>query len=169
MGQRLFRITHTSLIVLALMLFFTSLVGFRIFQAWSPQGQALRSVALINGSVHYGSFAPRRATGLAWYVGPAAHMRDFEWSWRPTWRRSGFFNYFHLQIPIIWMLLPIGLLWVLARVIRRRLQTYYRSAGLCTTCRYDLRGSRGACPECGTPVADLSLAALDEPADRITG
>ncbi len=152
MVQRVVSITHIALLVVMIALFGISLVGIQAFQAWTPRAQAVRSIAVINGSLHYGSFVSGGTGGLSWYVGPAEHMRDFPWSWRPTWRRSGFFGYVHVQVPLMWMVVPIGMSWVLARVLRRRVRAHYRAAGLCPQCRYDLRGSQSTCPECGLTI-----------------
>jgi hypothetical protein len=49
-------------------------------------------------------------------------------------------------LTAVWTVLPI--LWA-RRAIRSRRVRLRRAWGLCVACGYDLRGSRGACPECG--------------------
>jgi hypothetical protein len=46
----------------------------------------------------------------------------------------------------------IPLLW-LRRFTRERWRRQRRRVGLCESCGYDLRGTRGQCPECGTTMA----------------
>jgi len=76
----------------------------------------------------------------------------------PLWRRMGFnwnvragrtlsTRYYEAAVPLGAIALPLAFLptaWLVAR--RRR----SRRRGVCATCGYDLRASRGRCPECGT-------------------
>ena len=67
---------------------------------------------------------------------------------------SSRFEYFVLGfwkvIVPMWMILMVTavppLLWLAAPRLRRRRRA---RKGLCPSCCYDLRGSTGACPECG--------------------
>jgi hypothetical protein len=65
-----------------------------------------------------------------------------------------------LGIPLAYLsIVPVGCgAWVLARWRRQRRR---ERLGLCLTCGYDLRESRGRCPECG------SEAVAQEPAGRL--
>jgi peptidoglycan/LPS O-acetylase OafA/YrhL len=65
---------------------------------------------------------------------------------------------FHLLVnPFAWILLgSILAAFVLRRRTRNRLEQRLR-AGLCINCGYDLRATRGRCPECGTVPAKKQL------------
>lgn len=62
------------------------------------------------------------------------------------WRRNIVIG---LWAPIILIATSIGLSWTVSRLHERRRQT----ASRCVRCAYDLRGSGGICPECGTANA----------------
>ncbi len=72
-------------------------------------------------------------------------------------RKSG--HYYGIELPPPWVLptdfalLPA--LWLTIFLFRRRSQDKKR-LGLCPTCGYDLRASKGRCPECGTPIPTQS-------------
>jgi hypothetical protein len=55
-------------------------------------------------------------------------------------------------LPLLWLLM-----FQLGRSRRAR-QEHRRIRGLCPTCAYDLRASKDACPECGTPIRADAVA-----------
>jgi hypothetical protein len=63
----------------------------------------------------------------------------------------------YVIVPLWPLLLPPLTWWAAVLWLRRRKRRRAR-LGLCARCGYDLRGSSGAasCPECGTPIPDLS-------------
>ena len=72
------------------------------------------------------------------------------------WRNWNRFNLHHDAAGYGLILIPLGVAAVLlARHLDRRV-----AAGRCPQCDYDLHGNvSGVCPECGTPVTDLSSPA----------
>lgn len=79
-----------------------------------------------------------------------------------TWREPGTGR--RIRSRIEWLAVPLwlpALLLSLPPVARlaRRTRRHHRSAtGHCATCGYDLRASKGRCPECGTPIASTMAA-----------
>jgi hypothetical protein len=73
---------------------------------------------------------PQSSSGQAWQGGPAAP---------------------HIRIPV-WLpgmvLVALGFVCVLPDIHKGRRQ----GRGQCVHCGYDLRASKGRCPECGSPV-----------------
>jgi hypothetical protein len=55
-----------------------------------------------------------------------------------------------LAIPFVWLAVPLAgvSVWSVTTYRRRRA---WAAPGRCSRCGYDLRGSAGPCPECGTP------------------
>jgi hypothetical protein len=58
---------------------------------------------------------------------------------------TGFIAFF-----IVWSTLLLIRAVTLAAMMRPRVLAELRTRGLCTQCGYDLRGTPGRCPECGT-------------------
>jgi len=92
-----------------------------------------------------GSLGFRRLHGHFWYHGehedgsPAVDTVAFQVMTVPMW----FFT-------AVTAILPISRLWShLVRCRRRRLN-------LCPTCSYDLRASKNICPECGSPIPQIT-------------
>jgi hypothetical protein len=56
-----------------------------------------------------------------------------------------------LSVPF-WAVAALTLVAPAIMLQRRLKDRRWRRAGLCPTCGYDLRASRGRCPECGTPA-----------------
>ena len=69
--------------------------------------------------------------------------------------RLGMLTVHFVAIPLWQLSLVLGAVVLqLARVHPLRLRRRRRRLGLCLACGYDLRGSEGRCPECGTiPVS----------------
>jgi len=89
-------------------------------------------------------------------VPQAGGVAGVQWITEPTGTTP--LPYRMIVIPLLYMALPLAVppaLW-LALALRRRRRL---RAGLCRNCGYDLRGTPGRCPECGTDVAADSVAA----------
>ena len=162
------------LIVLSLLL----CVGAAGLWAWSYRrldvvkwrgNKAAASVLTFHGGFHVGWAhwvnPGGRATGFAYDHMPAEHLpRNFDFVARCAWRRrlAGFAVGFdatpagdrgvHLRVPLASVACVAAVAPLLAW--RRRARRARRvSRGLCVRCGYDLRGTPGACPECGAVVS----------------
>ena len=73
--------------------------------------------------------------------------------WRPHYKLNRYF-YGSVVLPF-WPLAMIfgSTLWVTWRPLRSYRRRKRKKLGLCLKCGYDLRGSKGRCPECGEAMA----------------
>ena len=64
--------------------------------------------------------------------------------------RNTFPGFAILAIPFVWLAVPLAAasVWSVTTYRRRRA---WAAPGRCRQCGYDLRGTAGPCPECGTP------------------
>jgi hypothetical protein len=75
--------------------------------------------------------------GFGWFTGGANGVRFYS-IYIPFW-----FEWLVMLVWAMWGARRLRAGWQKRRENRRR------AAGLCTVCGYDLRGTAGACPECG--------------------
>lgn len=113
----------------------------------------------------------------SWPVGAREPIGMFQgiWGWLgfgngkltfgPAWRAQ------YTTIPFCLIVLPSATL--PAVWLRRRLRNRYRDRhGLCLKCGYDLRGSAGRCPECGSAdfrqeASDAASVTADKAVERV--
>lgn len=89
----------------------------------------------------------------------------YGFSWNDTRRIWGipayaYERYWQRSVPL-WLFVVLGCIvpsaWLLTFLHTLR-QAARSRAGRCRTCGYDLRASRGRCPECGTPIPPVTVA-----------
>jgi hypothetical protein len=127
--------------------------GKQVNAPWYFRWSALRSTS--DGmSTDISHFWWRRwgvQAGETHWMGPGANFSFINWS--PP-NLMGWY----VSVPLPWGVVfapwPAACLWWLARRWRQRRR---RGAGCCVRCGYDLRGSPGACPECGWGTAGAGV------------
>ena len=112
--------------------------------ASDPPGQQSGGSAHSNGQLlyEYHMFKP----GIG-FVG----FQSFDTCWLPSSVQSsnGSFTFYHGRAPIWPLTVALAAFWLsIGRPLRRRRKR--KKLGLCLRCGYDLRASKGRCPECGT-------------------
>ena len=140
-------------LALLAMLITLSLWGLSYFRAahfWDRGNVRLRLGGF--GYSHYG-YPENRPDLPRWYLDG---FRDLTTFWTPRYSEATYGTSWEVWVPL-WMptvffavILGLSFLPIRRRGSRRRL------AGQCLHCGYDLRGTWGRCPECGTTVAPPS-------------
>ncbi len=90
-------------------------------------------------------------------------MTPATFTWSPghafEFNRTGWPIYRELIRVQFWVLAalagPIPLGWLVLRLSAQRREAALMRAGRCRNCGYDLRASKGSCPECGSPPHDV--------------
>jgi hypothetical protein len=120
--------------------FFLAVLSFAHTEVWDGRLDDIDgSLRLVEGDLKYG----RRLSGGRSYrriYGPGFNFNQY-----PT-------GDMYWRISLWWLMLPCFILLIRANAQRNAAieRNERRAAGQCLNCGYDLRGSTGACPECGT-------------------
>ena len=82
---------------------------------------------------------------------------------RMGWEPTSMLNVTYVVIHFGWPILLFSILPTYWLLTRHRDPRRRAKLGLCIKCGYDLRGSAGTCPECGTPASVQASAPIASP------
>ena len=144
--------------------------GFGVTRS-SPVERGPEPILFVDPPVHYKA---RFTLGFSWGTGytlvnedgSVRHVQPGTW---PEGGKSPLMNWWCLDVPYPPAVAAMGALpalWLVLTLPRLVVRRRRRTRGLCLRCGYDLRASRGRCPECGAaPASREARPATDaEPA-----